>query len=471
MILSRRACLIAIGGSLVASISARAQGNNSSMAIRGGTLIDGTGSPVRPNVIVLIRNGTVEAVGEDIKIPPDLKQLDASGRFIMPALLDSHVRIGPSPGNHTSRNEVSPEQRLESLRALLAAGVSAVRLVQGDIAEQRVYQRWQEEGVLVSPRLETSGPVFTAKGGHPLEQYSILAGATRDRELRQIASEDLARDQAREIAHAGANSFEINADQGSNTSKRPRLEKPLIEILTSEAHGHDLPVFCEVGWNQETLDAIAAGVNTIEGAWEEPFTDEVLTASVKGNTTFVPSLTRQGDLLNLLDESALKAYIGLPIVLHGLSSTIKAGLTNETGIIQTLRKELDSPDGAIIRRRLQDQQVRALSNTRKAHAAGVKIAVGTGAGNLLIFPGASVHRELQLLVKAGLTPMEAIVAATRNTAESMGLSSELGTIEPGKKADLLILDADPLLDIQNTQKIHTVVQRGREVSSEDLRVN
>jgi len=149
---------------------------------------------------------------------------------------------------------------------------------------------------------------------------------------------------------------------------------------------------------------------------------------------------------------------------------MKESLANGAGIIQRLREELNAPSGAVIRRQLKEQQERAFANVKKAQAAGVKIAVGTGTGNLLIFPGAAVHRELQLLVKAGLTPMEAIVAATRNTAESLGLGTEIGTVEPGKEADLLILDADPLLDIQNTQKIHAVVQRGREVPSQELQL-
>jgi imidazolonepropionase-like amidohydrolase len=149
---------------------------------------------------------------------------------------------------------------------------------------------------------------------------------------------------------------------------------------------------------------------------------------------------------------------------------MKESLANNAGIVQRLREGLSAADGAVIRQQLQEQRKRAFANVRKAQSAGVKIAVGTGAGDLLIFPGASVHRELQLLVKAGLTPMEAIVAATRNTADSLGRGNELGTIEPGKEADLLILDADPLLDIQNTQKIHAIVLRGREVHSQELQL-
>ena len=463
----RRGFLLALG-LLMACVSLWAQDKNAPLVLRSGTLIDGTGSSPQPDVIILVRNGKIEAVGQDVKIPSDAKQIDVARKFIIPALIDSRVRIGPTPGNHISRDEVSPEQRLDSLRALLAAGVSTARLIQGDLAEQQVYQRWWEQDVLVSPRIVTSGPVFTTKWGYPVEEYSILAGAVRDREVRQITSEDQAREGAREAAHGGANSFEINADQGPSSAKRAHLEKPLLEVLVAEAHGHDLPVFCEVGWNREVLDAVAAGVNAVEGVWEELFTDDAVAALAWGKVTFVPSLTQQGDLLNLLDESELMAYLDQPMVQQSLSSIMRQSLTNNAGMIQRLREKLHTEGGASILRQLQEQQKRAFANVRKAQAAGVKIAVGTGTGNLLIFPGASEHRELQLLVKAGLTPMEAIVAATRNTAESLGRGNELGTLEPGKEADLLILDADPLLDIQNTQKIHAVVQKGREVPPQEL---
>jgi imidazolonepropionase-like amidohydrolase len=184
---------------------------------------------------------------------------------------------------------------------------------------------------------------------------------------------------------------------------------------------------------------------------------------VKYKVTFIPALTQQGDILNLLGEKELKAYLEDPLVQRGLSNIMKRSLEDRNGVIQRFRSSLNEDAGGFIRRQLEEQQKRAFENVQKAKASGIKIAMGTGAGNLLIFPGASVHRELQLLVKAGLTPVEAIVAATQNTAALLGKGAEYGTIEPGKAADLLILDADPLADIRNTEKLQTVIHRGRVV--------
>jgi imidazolonepropionase-like amidohydrolase len=106
----------------------------------------------------------------------------------------------------------------------------------------------------------------------------------------------------------------------------------------------------------------------------------------------------------------------------------------------------------------------------RAHALGVPLVLGTDAGNPVIFHGLAVHRELELLVRAGLTPMQALSAATSVAATKVGVQDTLGTVEPGKDADLLILEADPLKDIANTRRIGLVVKRGALFDPADLLV-
>lgn len=441
----------------------RAQDRNPVLVIRGGTLIDGTGKVPQKDALIVIRGEQIEAIDANAEIPEGAKVIDATGKFILPSFLDARVRIGPTPGNHLSRNEIGIGQRMESLRALLTTGVTTARLIQGSLLEQELYQRWSQDDLLPSPRIVTSGPVFTAKGGHPLEEYSVLAAEVRDRETRPIGDEDQAREKSREVAHAEANSFEIIYDQGPEDKHRPRLGKAFLEVLLTEAEGHSLPAFCEVGWDQEAADAAGAGARAIEGVWDEALSEQTLSLLAKKQVFFIPVLTQQGDLLNLIEEAALKMYLDDPLVQQSLSSVMKQSLASSTGIIPRVRSSLSNSGGKAIRQQLEEQQKRAFENVRKAQGAGVRIAVGTGAGNPLVFPGASVHRELQLLVKAGLTPIEAIVAATQNTAASLGRGGEVGTIEVGKKADLLILEADPLADIQNTEKIYEVIRNGHEI--------
>ncbi len=439
-----------------------------SLAIRGGTLIDGTGKAVQSGITIVIQAGKIEAVGSDAKVPTGIHVIDATGKFIIPGLIDARVDLGPSPGNRVDRAEVFIEQRLQSLQALLAAGVTTVRLIQGDFDEQKIYWRWRADDLLLSPRLILAGPVFTAPDGHPTELYSVAATNARRRETREIANADEAREKSRELAHTGLNVFEAVYDKGPENSPYPRLDKDALEALIQEAHGHDLKFFCEVGRNEEADTVESLGVDAIEGVWDEAISDTVLAAMAKKRIYFVPALTEQGDLINLIEEPALKAYLSETIVQRTVSDILMRGLGAPGGAVGYTRNQLNKTPSLV--ELFKKQQQRAADNVQRALKLGVPIGVGTGAGNLLLFPGASVHRELELLVKAGLSPTDAIVAATRNTAESLGRGSEVGTIEPGKFGDLVILSADPTVDIKNTQKIEYVVTEGKLFAASDLDV-
>jgi imidazolonepropionase-like amidohydrolase len=454
---------------LVLLLPSAAQRRSQAVVIRGVTLIDGTGKPPQEKVNLVIERGQIQVIGRDAKAPEAAESIDATGKFVIPGLIDARVQIGPTPANSIFRGEITIEQRLQSLRALLAAGVTTVRLVQGDLDEQLLYQRWQKEALIVSPRIITSGPTFTAPGGRPAEEYSIMSQLVRNRETREVPNEDAARDEARELAHSGVQVFEIVYDAGSGGIPFPRLEREAFGTIIQEAHGHDRKVFCEVGRNEEAALAVSMGVDSIEGVWEEVLSDGNLADLAHKQISYVPSLTEQGDLVNLFGEQALNAYLENPIVQRTLSNVMKESLASKEGLLANMRKGfVNKPEVAT---QLQQQQARAYENVRRAHSQGVVMALGTGSGGTLVFPGAAVHRELQLLVKAGLSPMDAIVIATKNTAQSLGKGDELGTLEPGKRADLVILDGNPLADIKNTEKIDRVMQDGRLVKSKELEIH
>jgi len=436
------------------------------VAIKGGTLIDGTGKPAQNAVTIVIEGGKITALGVDAKIPAGAKIVDATGKFIIPGLLDARVEIGPSPGNRVDRSEVQIEQRLLSLQAMLAAGVTTTRLIQGDFDAQKLYVRWWGEDLLTSPRMVLSGPVFTAPKGHPVDLYSVAAASAAHRETREVANADEARDKSRELAHTGLNVFEAVYDKGPDVSPYPRLDKDALEEMIQEAHGHELKFFCEVGRAEEADTAISLGADAIEGVWDEAIPDATLAEMAKKHVFFVPDLTMQGDLVNLIQLPDLRDYLSEPIAARTISEALTKGLEMPGGAVGYTRGMLNKTPS--IGDLFKKQEQRADDNVRRALKAGVPIAVGTGAGNLLVFPGASVHRELELLVKAGLTPMDAIMAATRNTAESIGRGTEVGTIEPGKAGDLVILGGDPTADIRNTQKIETVVASGRVYAASEL---
>ncbi len=483
--------------------------------IHNATIIDGTGKPAQTKMEILLLGGKISEIAPKVQAPqlavPNI-EIDAAGKYVIPGLMDARIALNTSAANAKFRAETGAEQRLAWLHALLAAGVTTVRVVQGDLAEQATWKRWRLLNYFNGPEVLAAGPVFTALDGDPANRYSPIAGYQRELEVAEVGNHDEARDKSRAVAHNGADAFEVVYDKGNEGNPRPRLADAELATIIKEAKDHDLKVYCQVGRDEEVRKAVDAGADVIEGVTEELLSDATLALMKQKNVAFLPMLANQGDFVNLLAPDVMKQYLARPIVQQGLSPVIKKSLAEEKGSLDNLRASLDEelfmmhrdpaaasgdrpkpeskpqaqpqsdqqraapqvagarPTGDVttLRGLLRKQTERAFENTRRARAAGVLVVVGTSASSPLNFPGASVHRELELLVKAGFTPLAALQAATRDNAIAAGHGQDFGTIEVGRKADLVILNADPLDDIANTQKIDTVIRAGRVIKPAEV---
>jgi len=516
----RRLSVVIVFFSLIAS--ALAQLPPKPLVLRHVTVLDVTGKPPQTDVDILIQNTTISAIGPKLTAPKNAQVVDATGKFVMPGLIDLRVQISGSPANRMYRAEVGEEQRVAWLHSLLASGVTSVRLVQGSLEEQKYFRFWRQADQINAPFVFVDGPTLTAQDGNPTNQYSINAVGLRTAEVFEITSDDDARNKSRAVAHNGADAFEVVYDAGPGFAPYPRLTEDNLRIIVTEAHGHELKVFCSVGHNEEAATAIAAGCDAIEEVSDELLSPETLAEMAKKKIGFVPELVSQTEVLKLLDPAALRAYLEQPQVKDHLSPLIQKSLASETGMIAVLRKQLDTkislepveqaskqtapaadkkpqsdeaqkpaapaadaqkpvtaaaPSGtmpmipareATIRVLMEKQAERALENVRRAHQAGVPILVGTGAGSTLVFPGPSMARELELLVSAGFTVQEALQAATLNNARALGKEADIGAIAAGKRADLLLLNANPLADIRNLARIDSVVRAGRKIDPDQM---
>ncbi|HZQ93128.1 MAG TPA: amidohydrolase family protein [Terriglobales bacterium] len=503
---------------LLFSLPLAAQLPPPAVLIKNVTLFDGTGKPPQTGVSILVDNGRIKAIGAAVDAPARAQVIDGTGKYVVPGLFDARVQLSSSPANRILRAEVGEEQRVAWMHSLVAAGVTSARLIQGDLVEQRYFQHWTTLDLLNAPHLIAAGPTFTAVDGIPADQYPVLARMVKEREVYEIKDVDQAREKARVVAHNGGEAFEIVYDSGPAARPAPRLSDDVLKLIITEAHGHDLKVFVWVSYNEEALTAIAAGADVIEGISEEVVSDAVLAEMAAKKVAFLPSLASQGDLVTLIQPEAMKTYLADPLVARSLSPVMKKSLASEKGALPQMRLVLDErmitradmeaaqadakkaeeaakkaaetrqkskggdgkkeavapappaprePTGERIGTLLEKQQERAEQNVKRALAAGIPIVTGSGAGNPLIFAGPGLHRELALLVKAGMTPIQAITAATRNTAASMGKDADSGTIETGKLGDLVLLDADPLADIGNLAKINTVLRGGRKITPDE----
>jgi imidazolonepropionase-like amidohydrolase len=451
------------------------------------TLIDGTGS-VQKDVDIRTLVGKIEEIGKDLKENDDGERIvDLTGKYVIPGLIDSRVQIGASPANKILRAEFGNEQRIAWFHSMVRLGVTSARLIQSDLSEQTDFKHWRDLEQLNGPTIIPSGPTFTVENGLPAVEYGIAALMTRERETSEVRDEDTARDMSRKLAHSGGEVFEVGYHSGP-AGDIPVLTDIELATIIKEAHGHELKVFCWVGRNKEVANAIAQGCDVIEGVTEEKLNDEMLSLMAKKKIPFLPALVYQGyAIVHFIQPDSLKAYLADPEVGASLSPVIRESLDAESGQLINVRSVMNVPVNATVQElnrarlshgadvKLQDptkpreptfqesyqqEYERAVDNVKRAKAAGVPIITGTGAGSVLVFPGPSEHLELKLLVDSGLSPMDAIVAATRDAAAALGVDKDTGTIQKGKNADFVVLDADPLADISNTMKINAVVRRG-----------
>ena len=414
------------------------------LAIRAGQLIDGYGGePVR-DAVVLVDGERIVGVGPwtELEIPPGSATIDASGTTVMPGMVDCHVHIQSVGGPVLSRNAFASDQlgHSQGFRALrgysngkkdLQAGFTSVRSLGSPGYEDVALRDAINEGLVEGPRIRAAGQGLTTTGGHMdkghwAPEVSVLGRTgvcNGPWECRRATREQLKR---------GADVIKINATE-SVYRLDYSVDKPYHQEMTyeemaaicEEAHWAGKRVAAHSAGGPGISDAVRAGLDSVEhSSW---LSDEQLAMMAERGVFYVPTLITHTRGLQLGKDGA------------GVS---------EAGMHWLLKVEEDRWD-----------------TLARAKKAGVKIAVGTDAG-FWVYHGEN-GGELAELVRGGFTPMEAIVAATRTGAECLDLDREVGTIEVGKYADLIIVDGDPLADIkilQEKARFIQVVKGGQRVT-------
>jgi enamidase len=400
------------------------------LALTNVRLIDGTGHDPIENMAIIIDGNRIKNVGLVTNYPDNTNVVDLRGLTVMPGLIDCHLHLGgltvDKPGKAIGKVSLKDMasffldySRNYAHRRWLAIenGVTTIRSA-GDHYPHIIKLRDKiAAGKLSGPRIFAPGPTITAPGGHPAgtiykgNRY-IIKNATR-----QIAEVSSAREEVRRLVEGGVDCIKaIYSDSNPMdiTHKVPRLSLDVLEALADEAHQHNLRLMVHTGSPKETMDAIKAGADSIEhgmlpGGDSTEFEDDLVKMMLDKGTFFVPTLA--------IAWAYKEAY---PAVFSGLKQTVKT-----------------------------------------LHGAGVNIAAGTDSGTPGVVIGKGLHKELELMVEAGISPMEAITAGTRNAADNLGKANELGTIESGKLADIIAVSGDPLKDIRDTREIRLVIKDGK----------
>lgn len=430
----------------------------------------GPGGPAA-GIDILIQDGVIAAVADEITAPEGFQRIDGRDRYVMPGLADMHVHLGT--GALLPRDE---QTSADVLARLLDHGVTSILVAGGgggDADSINALRARLAAGEIAGPRLYATGSLITVPGSHPVgtifgpEVGEMAARAAAEApEGRPVDLAPLgvtlarspgeARLAVRALAAAGMDGVKIVIESGPPGfgDDHPQMSADLISAVVGEARSTGLRVFAHVSSVDEFEAALDGGVAAVMHAVAEPDypSAALLARAAERGMVYVPSLALYWSFFSYIDDPTL---LDDPFLRRSVSQAEIDSLSHP-GFRVAHAVTADH-----MRTGLPD----ILDALGDAHAAGVPIVAGTDTANPFTFPGVAIHRELELLVRAGLSPAQAIEAATAGAARMMGAQGEWGAITPGLAGDLVILDADPLEDIRNTRAIHTVVQGGRIVNS------
>lgn len=428
------------------------------LAITHVSVIDATGAVAKPDMTVTLRDGRIAEIKRSSrKTPKNTQVIDARGKFLIPGLWDMHV--------HTNFGDWIPDGEELVLPLFVANGVTGVRDMGGDLSLLKKWRSEIEAGTILGPRMVISGPMidgnpphFPASASFPVSTAADGRKAVDD--LKQNGADFIkvqsyiprdayfaVAEEAKKqgIVFVGHVPDAIRASEASNAGQKS------IEHYTGIFEG------CSTKEKEDEFLKGPKGPRRVLEAYDEKRCSALIALLAKNQTWQVPTLYWEHGQW-LIDDLDLSLSPGAEYAASSLRESFKK-------FTASIIKEMDT-DPVEYRRQFVAKE---LEMTLAMHRAGVPLMAGTDtAAGVYVIPGFSLHQELQLFVKAGLTPMEALQTATLNPAKFLGRTRDLGTVETGKLADLVLLDANPLDDIRNTQKISAVFLRGHYYSRADL---
>src|SRR5579863_8556969 len=421
------------------------------------TVIDVTGAASKPDMTVIIHDGRIAEIQKPShKIRIDSVVVDAHGKFLIPGLWDMHV--------HTNFGDWIPGGKEIILPLFVANGITGVRDMGGDLHQ---LQEWRNEinaGTTLGPRMVISGPMID--GAPPHFPASASAPVATPAEARK-AVDDLKQggvDFIKVQSYIPRDAYFAVADEAKKLGITFVGHVP-DAIRASEASNagqksieHYTGIFEGCSTIEDQLLKGPKGPRRVVETYSATNCAALIKLLAKNGTWQVPTLIwERGQWL--IDDLDLSQSPGAKYAATTWRNKTYRKFT------ESIVKELDT-DPITYRRQFV---ARELDMTLAMHRAGVPLMAGTDtAAGVYVIPGFSLHQELELFVKAGLTPMEALQTATLNPAKFLGRTNDSGTVETGKLADLVLLNANPLDDIRNTQKISAVVLGGRYFSRADL---
>lgn len=417
-----------------------------STLLKNVNLIDGTGSAVQKGVDILIQGDSIVKIQKGITAT-GATQVDILGKTLIPSLISAHTHVGTLKGNTSNAENYTKENVLRQLKKYQDYGINNILVMGTD--RQLIFENGLRDstvaGLLPGARLFSAGYGFNTPDDAPASWMNMLLRPKTAEEVPAMM-EKLA------LLKPTVVKMWVDDHGGKAQKMKPEIYKAIIH----EAHKKGIRVAAHLFYADDAGALIDAGLDIIAHSIRDKEVDANLLKKMKEkNVIYIPTLS--------LDEYAYK-YGDRPYWIQ--DEFFKASL--EPGVFEMIMskeyqdKVKNSPDYE----KNKTASKIGMMNLKKIHSVGITVALGTDSGAFPIrAQGFSEHLEMELMVEAGLTPLQAITIGTQNAARAIGINTKYGSIEAGKKADFIILKNSPEKDIKNTRTIETVWKNGKIASS------
>jgi imidazolonepropionase-like amidohydrolase len=387
--------------------------------LRGATLIDGSGAAPQSNVTIVIENGRLRDIGAGVTAPAGATVIDVTGKFVVPGIINAHGHVGPAP-------------RDPQLRQYALYGVTTTTSMAADPDDIVEFKAKQKAGDLRGARILTVRYRFTTLPGNGSDYKTPEA----------------ARQHVDEIAKNGADFIKVWLD--AQGGRIPKLSREFVAAVLNQARKHGKLTMAHIVELADARMAVDEGVNMlVHNVRDQDIPADFLATLKARNVSVISTLARE--------EGMFRAAGGTPddpFFARGLSPQQRGDLAKK---LDTLDKD---PERAASMRAFEQDKV----NVKRLWDAGIRFGFGTdsgGASERYFIQGFYEHRQMDLLVQAGLTPMQIIQSFSKNNSEMFGIDKDFGTLAKGKAADLLVLAKNPLDDIANMRTFEAVYLGGK----------
>jgi imidazolonepropionase-like amidohydrolase len=415
--------------------------------LKGARLIDGTGAPPLENAVIVIKGTKITAVGpaDKVKVPKNARVVDVTGRTIIPGLFSAHSHVGVILHGQNREDAYTRDNVLAQLDQYEQYGVTSIVALGTNrdlIYEIRAEQRAGKLG---------GATIFSGDRG-----YGVPGGAPPLRlapdQVYRPTSPEQARQLVDEAAARHPDILKVWVDDVFGQMKK--MDPAIYQAVIDEGHKHHLKVAAHVFYLADAKGLVASNIDVLAHSVRDLPVDQELIAMMKAKGTYyIPTFTVDQSFYYFADRSDWRQ-----------DSFLMAGLTPEVKTLFSAPDYKQKVDANPIVAQCRLAWAQAMKNYKTLHDAGIKLAFGTdsGANPPSRVPGFAEHNELEMMVQAGITPMEALTIATHGSASLIG-AKDRGTIVKGKRADLIVLAANPLDNISNTKTMVTIYHNGREV--------